>query len=122
MVKYDDLLTVPFLPLGRTNKGMDCFGLVMELESRAGNKLNDIYINWDQRGKDCLQTITKGLNIEEINNAEENAIIQTDYKNALHVGFMLDKTTVIHMTYEGIKITSIFTFSKKKFYRVKNES
>ena len=49
MIKYNDLLDVPFVDGGRDPEtGLDCWGLVMEVMSRFGNNVPDFGIScWD---------------------------------------------------------------------------
>ena len=39
--KWDDLIGVPFAYGGRTDKVLDCYGLLMLLEARRGNAIPD---------------------------------------------------------------------------------
>lgn len=44
MMKYDDLIGIPFVDGGRDANGYDCWGLVMELYRRQGYQVNDYHI------------------------------------------------------------------------------
>ena len=42
MLKYDDLIGIPYVDYGRDpHKGLDCWGLAMELYRRRGIQLPD---------------------------------------------------------------------------------
>lgn len=119
-MKYDDLLNVPYLEGGRDINGMDCYGVLLECCRRNKTPLldiNDKHIPEDQ----LLQVIEK-LNVRLIqeNEVKEGDILQCVYNGNLHVGFMVDKDTVIHATNKGVRLTPIIAFSEKRFGRVQN--
>lgn len=116
---YEDLLTVPFKPMGRSIKeGMDCYGLCIELCRRVGKKLKDIPYSWENHDLGTLDENLLFVNGVEIPNPEQYAILQTDYFGELHTGFMLNSERVIHMTKKGVMLYHLSAFKKKKFFRV----
>lgn len=120
MVYYEDLLAVPYLEKGRDYKiGLDCYGLVIELARRNGQELLDItqqaHVNKSELA-DCKSKI----NLVEIKQEQIKSgdILQCIYNDNLHMGYIVDKHTVIHMTNKGLRLTPIEAFKEKKFGRI----
>lgn len=44
---WADLLGVPYRPWGRTRAGMDCYGLVLEIQRRLGRPVPDVGLDYD---------------------------------------------------------------------------
>lgn len=110
---YEDLLTVPFKEFGRTMDGLDCYGLCIELCKRAGKTLNDIT---DKK----IETIRK-INVLVIQKKDIEAgdLVHYEHEDGeLHIGYLLDKTNVIHMTKKGVRITPLIYFSNVEYLRV----
>ena len=52
MINYTDLIGTPFVNEGRDpKKGLDCYGLVMEVFGRYGIKLPEYTANYDDAAK-----------------------------------------------------------------------
>ena len=118
MIKYDDLLGVPFKTHGRTKAGMDCYGLVLECLRREGKSLPDfVYMSSRQPAGDFPQYAARtgarpGRN-------EAGAI--AEYENSdgtLHVGYMIEKDLLLHMTHKGVRISPAGIFKNITFYEV----
>ena len=118
MLKYEDLLTVPWKSKGRNiNKGLDCYGLVLELCRRNGTPLIDI-TEQPPYTDNSLQSIQTEVNLKKIQTPSKGCIMQCFWEGVLHVGFMLDAKTVIHMTDKGARTAPVFVFNNPQFYEV----
>jgi len=117
-MKYDDLLTVPFKLNGRDKNGMDCYGLVIELTKRAGKPLIDLNCVHISE-KDFVQKVGQ-VNLRQITEEQIRAgdIIQCTWNGEIHIGYLLDKKSVIHATTGGVRITPIFALINRKYFRV----
>ena len=118
---YEDLLVVPWVDKGRTLDGLDCYGIVLELCNRAGTPLKDICDDGVIEEKE-LQRYVTSLNVEERDHPEKGFLIQCVYDGRLHMGYLVDKKTVVHMTIKGTRVTPVKLFPGAKFYEVINES
>ncbi len=113
-MKFDDLLEVPYKDFGRDKQGMDCYGFVLELCRRSGKTLVDI--------ADKSEETIFNLNVIDVrpeDRAPGDLVYFYNEKNELHIGYLLDLTTVIHMTYHGVRLTPFACFNKVDFVRVK---
>ena len=115
---YEDLLLVPYKAHGRDSSGMDCYGLVLECCKRTGQNLRDVVYETDNVDADKLGGYTASLNVREIDKPKMNCIVQCEYCEHLHIGFMLDKKTVIHETYSGVRITPTLALKNIKYFEV----
>lgn len=119
-VRYDDLLSVPFLKGGRTREGMDCYGVCIEMCRRCGKTLPDI-----ATGGRIYDT-----NIPDRDDLFSDYVRQADgpkarrlveYLNSsgeIHVGFMLTDSLYIHATEGGVRVTPLIAVRNPKFYEV----
>lgn len=122
-MKWDDLLTVPYKANGRDMSGMDCYGLVLECCRRAGTPLRDVRYNGAEIAADTLSFYTHAVNVCPIESAQAGAVIECEYGGNLHIGFLVDTKTVLHMTYEGMRVSPLLALRNVRFYKVvKNES
>ena len=122
-MKWDDLLTVPYKANGRDMSGMDCYGLVLECCRRNGTPLRDVRYEGAEISADTLSFYTRKVNVRPIENAKAGAVIECEYEGNLHIGFLIDTKTVLHMTYEGMRVSPLLAFRHVRFYEViKNES
>lgn len=116
-MNYSDLLTVPFKKRGRGCDGMDCYGLVMECVKRDGKGL-----------RDCLPVLfgdineyEDKINVREIEKPVSGCVAQFYIDRALHVGYMLDKRTVLHMTRNCARVSPVETLGNVRYYEVIND-
>ena len=122
-MKWDDLLTVPYKAHGRDVAGMDCYGLVLECCRRAGTPLKDIRYECDRVPADTLSFYTRAVNVRLIESAEGGAVVECEYARNLHVGYLIDKKTVLHMTAGGMRVSPLLALRNVRFYKVvKDES
>lgn len=118
---YEDLLIVPWKDKGRDLEGLDCYGLVLELCQRAGTPLKDICDDGAIEEKELLRYV-QSLNVEEREYPEKGFIMQCVYDGRLHMGYLVNKKTVFHMTIDGARVTPLIAFRGIKFFEVINES
>ena len=121
-MKYEDLLGLPFEINGRfgKTKGIDCYGLVLEMARRAGKELSDVVYPTKPIPASDLEGYRDGLNVREITREEAGAgdIIQCEYEGYLHVAYMLGKDMVIHATFRGVRISPVYCLSNIKYMRI----
>lgn len=108
MIDVSDLIGIPFLEYGRTLKGLDCYGLAIEVYKRYGKTLEDVTPKAILTIKDDEYLYLPQLNIKETKKLKEAVLLEFYTKeNYLHVGVALDTKTFIHCTQNaGVKISS----------------
>lgn len=111
---YNDLMTVPFLEGGRDVDGMDCYGFLIECVRRDGKELKDISATPDGDLAEYLSS----LNVSPLDNPYHGCCVQFVGKEGLHVGYMIDKRTCLHMTHKGVRITPLIALKTPKFFEV----
>ena len=116
-MRYDDLLNVPYLEKGRTKKGMDCYGLVLECMSRAGKELKDLD-NVASVPSEQLNEYIMNLGVKEIADPEKGCLVQCVWEGRLHIGYVLDKATCLHMTSKGARVSPLVVLRDKKYFEV----
>jgi len=114
-VTYEDLLIVPYKENGRDDEGMDCYGLVIECCERAGTPIPDIVYG---NNSETLPEYIRVLNVQEIGNPVKGSILQCTLDGELHIGYMIDKRTCLHMTYGGVRVTPIAALKNKRYFEV----
>lgn len=120
MILYDDLLAVPYLEGGRDAHGMDCYGLVIECCKRAGTPIKDLSnIGHVEAGE--LPRYVHSINARHTAIARSGNVVQCEYDCELHIGYMLDRMRVLHMTYEGVRVTPLLALRNAKMYEVIND-
>jgi cell wall-associated NlpC family hydrolase len=111
MVYFADLIGVPFVEFGRdTEKGLDCYGLCIEVLKRQGIHLNDVVLEKFDREK-VVKYLPK-LNVKKTDKIKENAILEFYEKgtNRLHVAIALNEKLFLHATEnQGVRISNIET-------------
>lgn len=119
---YEDLLTVPYKEFGRDKNGMDCYGLVLEMARRNGTPLLDFVYHDKLVNNREIDSCLGKINVSRIQETEKKAgdLVEWDFEDNLHVGFLLDENTIIHATYEGVRITPLVIIKNKapKFGRI----
>jgi len=116
-VRYDDLLSVPYLEKGRTKKGMDCYGLVLECMSRSGRKLKD-FENLAYVPSEQLNEYVVSLGAKELDEPKNGCLVQCVWEGQLHIGYVLDKATCLHMTNKGARVSPLIALRDKKYFEV----
>ena len=120
MVNYEDLLSIPYEDGGRDpKKGLDCYGLLLELCRRNGKPLKDIYSKGRVKGE-RLPDLKETVNIMPIDkhSVKYGDVMYCLVDHNLHVGFMLDNKTVLHMTDRGARLTPCLCFVNPQFCKV----
>ena len=117
MLDVSDLIGVPYLENGRTADGLDCYGLAIEVERRAGKKLNDIAYSYNYA--ELLDEVLPSLNVKETGEPREGALVVMTIKRELHVGVFLNNRQFIHATRnQGVRISDIKLFNNFKVFEV----
>ena len=111
---YNDLMTVPFLKGGRTLEGLDCYGFLIECLRRDGKELKDIAATPDG---DLAEYVSE-LNVRDIQEPHPGSCVQFAGKDGLHVGYMIDKRTCLHMTHSGVRITPMLALKSPRYSEV----
>ena len=121
-MKYDDLLNLPYEDLGRygKTKGLDCYGVVLEMCRRNGTPLKDFAYPESHVPVDKFGLYYRHVNAEEIpfDQIKEGDVLQCTYNGNLHLAFILSKEMVIHATNRGVRVTPLNAFENKKYFRV----
>lgn len=119
-VKIDDLIGVPFVEFGRDpKKGLDCYGLVIEVERRFGKKLNDVSL--EKFDAEKLKRTLPEINVRKAEVIKPGVILEFygRQNNRLHVGVALGGDIFIQSTEnQGVRISSIKT--AKMYLRLAN--
>ncbi|MFA5379028.1 MAG: hypothetical protein WC455_24955 [Dehalococcoidia bacterium] len=115
-MKYDDLLSVPYLKNGRTLAGLDCYGLVIECFKREGKVLKDLALP----EYSPLAAHVASLNVREASEPRPGLGVQFMLDGDFHIGYMIDRRSVLHMTLKGMRLTPIIALSKgnPKYFEV----
>ena len=118
-IYYEDLLFCKYKEFGREPAtGLDCYGLVLICCKRAGTPLRDVIYESTHCQNDFVEAAKLQLNIQAIDEARQGAIVQCYYNNELHSGYMVSKTQMLHMTYDGCRLTPVCAIRGAKFYEV----
>jgi cell wall-associated NlpC family hydrolase len=122
-IYYEDMLSAPYLDFGRDpQKGLDCYGLILECCKRAGTPLKDVVYETTKCQTEFVEAEKLHVNIKEIEKPRQGALVQCFYNGNLHTGYMINAVHMLHMTYEGCRITPVFAIPGAKFYEVLNEN
>lgn len=107
MIEVSDLIGTPFKMFGRTKEGLDCYGLVIEVEKRFGKIIPDFM--FDCKEFQRVENSIPHINVKKSDYIAEGMILQfRTFDGRLHVGVALDKKTFIHATEtQGVRISSI---------------
>lgn len=119
-IRIDDLIGVPFVEFGRDpKKGLDCYGLVIEVERRFGKKLNDVSL--EKFDAEKLKRTLPEINVRKTETIKPGVILEFYGRqdNRLHVGVALGGDIFIQSTEnQGVRISSIKT--AKMYLRLAN--
>jgi len=115
---YEDLLLVPYKVNGRGTDGLDCYGLVIECSRRAGILLRDVVYEGAHVSGASLHNYTGNMNVHELTFPKKDCILQCTFNGELHIGFMVDKKTCLHMTNEGVRVSPILALRNVRYFEV----
>lgn len=117
MIDVSDLIGVPYLDNGRTLKGLDCYGLAIEVEKRLGKTLQDaVYENHD---KELSEIWAPLLNVHSTDIIKEGTILEIHVGNTLHIAVALNEREMIHATTnQGVRISRIAAYKIAGMYEV----
>ena len=118
MIKYDDLLGVPFKTHGRDKSGMDCYGLVLECLRREGKSLPDFVYMSEKQPAGALPQYAARTGARPGEKAPGSVAEYENSDGTLHVGYMIDRDLLLHMTYTGVRISPAGIFKNITFYEV----
>ena len=125
MINIDDLLGVPYKHCGRDKSGMDCIGLVIEVEKRFGNEIPDSenfkksksLSEFEALTKITAEKLSKLRQIEKPQN-EGDVILFMNNRGVLHhIGCYLGSGQFIHCNKYGVHVERL-TYFKEKVGRV----
>lgn len=111
MIEYQDLL------FSNYSKEFDCYRLVIECVRRDGKELKNFH-EVEKADKSELQKYVECANVREIEKPKTGAIVQTDYKGSLHLGYLLDDEKVLHIVQTGARVTPVQAFRNTKYFEV----
>jgi len=119
VIKYEDLLSVPYKRGGRDiSTGLDCYGFGIECFRRAGKLLKDIAATPEGN----LSEYVSSINAKEIYAYISDCGAQFLLGSDLHIGYMINKREVLHMTDRGVRITPVIALGKARLFEVINDS
>ena len=116
MIDVSDLIGIPYKEHGRDKNGYDCYGLVIEVEHRYGNELDDFDYQavTDRLIGNSVTVLESQKHIEKIDGYAEGAIVlfsnQAGFKN--HIGVYVGDGKVIHCNYKGVHLDRLDTVER----------
>lgn len=120
MIYIDDLLGIPYKKSGRSKFGMDCIGLVIEVEKRFGNIIPDIEEYRATGSLNEFQTLvektSKNVKVELVDEPkkEGDIILFKNKSGALHhIAVYMGNGRFIHCNKFGVHIEKIASFDEE---------
>ena len=117
-----DLVGVPFKVHGRSKEeGFDCYGLVLEVERRAGKNLPDpFYETVDpESNRKVMDLLENGVPAERLDAPERYCVVKMNSGSRPHCGVYLGEGNVIHATENcGVVVQKLHRLKTDGFYRV----
>lgn len=99
---------MPYRLGGRDAEGMDCYGLVIECFRREGKELRDLTRPVQSELVEHLET----LNVREVDGPAQGLGVQYFIDGRLHIGYMVSRRDVLHMTESGARITPLMALGR----------
>lgn len=116
-VDLSDLIGVPYLLNGRDKNGMDCYGLVLEVQRRLGKKLNDLVYDTSADVDLCNVDTLSFLGIRKTDSPQFGDVMAVKKDNELHVAVYLNEKEMLHASPYGVKVSCIDLYGKERgFY------
>lgn len=100
-----DLIGVPYKENGRDLKGLDCYGLAIEVCKRYGKTLKDVYYN--NHDIELADKYAPTLNVRKTDEIKAGCLLEMTFLNELHIGVVINKKEFIHATKNGVQINNI---------------
>ena len=122
LLNINDLLGKPYKLNGRGPAYYDCFGLVIEVEKRLGHHIKDVYAECKKGEKSKSRDVdfsSQQIGVKKVATPSFGDIVAFfDTKERInHVGIFLKDNDVLHCNNDGVHISKIESFTKKKeFY------
>lgn len=120
MINIDDLLGIPYKKYGRTSSGMDCIGLVIEVEKRFGHILPDAEKYRQSESLGNFHTLVEedagSLSIKAVDKPEkEGDIILFENNIGLlhHIAVYMGNNQFIHCNKYGVHIERLNLYGEK---------
>jgi cell wall-associated NlpC family hydrolase len=125
MVNVRDLIGCPYKMHGRNKQeGFDCYGLAIEVESRAGKYLPDVfYTATDTKtNEETGKILVNGLDVLKIERPEPYCIISIKiHDTPCHIGVYLGGGKFIHSTQlHGVHVSNLEKYRNRVYgyYRI----
>lgn len=112
IIDVSDLVGVPFVPFGRdAKKGLDCYGLVLEVARRYGRPLRDI-VKRHYTVAQAEQEVDEFLNVVKTNDYYKPCVVlefRFKPRGELHCGITIDYDgTFLQATKnQGVRVSSL---------------
>ena len=119
---YEDLLNIPYKVHGRSMTGMDCYGLVLECCRRSGKVLPDFVYCSDKQPHGSFPEYAARTGALACPRKKGAVAEYENQDGTLHVGYMVDEENMLHMTYSGVRLSTVGIFRNVTFYEVPDVS
>lgn len=117
MLDVSDLIGIPYKDNGRDRRGMDCYGVAIEVERRFGKTLQDVVYN--NHDIELSEKYTPLLNVQKTDFIKAGTLLEFHVQNTLHVAVALNETDMIHATTnQGVRISKIAAYKVAGMYEV----
>lgn len=122
-MRYEDLLSLPYEDGGRfgVTKGIDCYGLVIEMCKRNGKPMKDFAYPTARVTPGEAAEYYSEINAERIGEADARAgdVVECLFDGHLHVAFLLGHDAAIHATYSGVRVSPVTVLRERKYWRIR---
>lgn len=120
MINIDDLIGVKYRLRGRTKEGMDCIGLVIEVEKRFGYTLPDIEAYREEGALSNFHTLAEEnaevlkIKLIEYPKKEGDILLFENRAGLLHhIAVYMGNNQFIHCNKYGVHIERISSYPEK---------
>ena len=116
MIPIADLIGKPYRDNGRGPDAYDCYGLAIEVERRAGYKLNDV--QYTDHAPSLCNKYAPTLNVYKLDKPREGALLEMYTDGELHIGVCINEREFIHETKYGARINHIGSIQVRGIYGI----